>query len=192
MREDSLIFDVEGFIEGRFINVWCSPWQESRSREILEEKWFRVFSLELEKWIFVSRSPLDFQEFLEKFLFPLSFLEIFIWKFPFSSRLSRFLRRISLSLLDFRDSWEKIPFLFSIFKTLEKNFSFSSRLARFWSHISLSPLDYWPLSLSFQFPTGFRLHSNSVSHKNCRKENICLQMPKCAILALLGSPTLEM
>ena len=25
------------------------PWQESRSREILEEKWLTVFSLELEK-----------------------------------------------------------------------------------------------------------------------------------------------
>ena len=114
------------------------------------------------------------------------------FRVSFSSRFSRVFGKISLSPLDFRDSWEKIPFLFSIFKTLEKNFSFSSRLARFWSHISLSPLDYWPLSLSFQFPTGFRLHSNSVSHKNCRKENICLQMPKCAILALLGSPTLEM
>ena len=43
--------------------LWIRPWQESRSREILEEKLLLVFPLELEKWIFMSRSPLDFQDF---------------------------------------------------------------------------------------------------------------------------------
>ena len=53
-------------------------WQESRSREILEEKWFRFFSLAREKLIFMSRSPLDFQESEEKFLFLLSIFKT--WK----------------------------------------------------------------------------------------------------------------
>ena len=47
--------------------VRTSPWQESRSREILEEKLLLVFPLELEKWIFMSRSPLDFQDHLVGF-----------------------------------------------------------------------------------------------------------------------------
>ena len=64
-------------------------WQESRSREILEEKWLTVFPLKLERWIFISRSPLDFQDFEKKILFLLSFLKILYWN--------------SLSPLDFQD-----------------------------------------------------------------------------------------
>ena len=63
-------------------------WQESRSREILEEKWLRFFSLAREKLIFMSRSPLDFQESEKQFLFLLSIFKI----------------------------WKKILFLLSIFK----------------------------------------------------------------------------
>ena len=88
----------------------CRHWQESRSREILEEKWFRFFSLAREKLIFMSRSPLDFQESEDKFLFLLSivktwktFLCLFETYFSFSSRFSRFWRKISLSPLDFQD-----------------------------------------------------------------------------------------
>ena len=64
-------------------------WQEFRSREILEEKWLTVFPLKLERWIFISRSPLDFQDFEKKILFLLSFLKISYWN--------------SLSPLDFQD-----------------------------------------------------------------------------------------
>ena len=63
-------------------------WQESRSREILEEKWLRFFSLAREKLIFMSRSTLDFQELEEKFLFLLSIFK----------------------------TWKKFLFLLSIFK----------------------------------------------------------------------------
>ena len=73
------------------------PWQESRSRESLREKLLLVFSLQLEKWIFMSRSPLDFQEVEKTFLFLLSFFEIFILKFSFSSRFSRFSKQIIFS-----------------------------------------------------------------------------------------------
>ena len=56
------------------LNISCSvllayilgggrPWQESRSQEILEKKWLIVSPLMLEKWSFISRSPLDFQDF---------------------------------------------------------------------------------------------------------------------------------
>ena len=76
------------------------PWQESQSQEILNEKWLLVFSLELEKWIFMCPSPLDFQDFEKTFLFLLSFPGIFIMKFSFSSQ---FCRTISLSPLDFQD-----------------------------------------------------------------------------------------
>ena len=71
-------------------------WQESRSREILEEKWFRFFSLAREKLIFMSRSPLDFQDLK---IISLSFLD------PFLFLLSTFkiLEKISLSPLDFQD-----------------------------------------------------------------------------------------
>ena len=79
-------------------------WQESRSREILEEKWLRFFSLAREKLIFMSRSTLDFQESEEKFLFLLSIFK----------------------------TWKKFLFLLSIFKIFETNFSFSSRFSRCW------------------------------------------------------------
>ena len=73
------ICDVAGQIIGQeytLLQLLSSPWQESRSREILEEKLLLDFPLELEKWIFISRSPLDFQDFQKiekKFLFLLSF-----------------------------------------------------------------------------------------------------------------------
>ena len=63
-------------------------WRESRSREILEEKWLRFFSLAREKLIFMSRCTLDFQESEEKFLFLLSIFK----------------------------TWKKFLFLLSIFK----------------------------------------------------------------------------
>jgi hypothetical protein len=53
-------------------------WQESRSREILEEKWLRFSNLAREKLIFMSRSPPDFQESEEKFLCLLSIFKIFL------------------------------------------------------------------------------------------------------------------
>ena len=115
--------------------VCGSPWQESRSREILEEKLLLVFPLELEKWIFMSRSPLDFQDFEKLFLFPLSVHKIFVLNFSFSSRFSRFCKTISLSPLDFQD--------------LQKNFSSSSRFSRFCRTLSLSPLDFQDLKKSF-------------------------------------------
>ena len=98
--------------------VYDSPWQESRSREILEEKLFLVSPLELEKWNFMSRSPLDFQDFEKSFLFLLSVLKIFVLNFSFSSRFSRFCRTISLSPLDFQDFVEQFLFLLLIFKIL--------------------------------------------------------------------------
>ena len=113
----------------------ASHWQESRSREILEEKLLLVFPLELEKWIFMSRSPLDFQDFEKTFLFPLSVHKIFVLNFSFSSRFSRFCKTISLSPLDFQD--------------LQNNFSSSSRFSRFCRTLSLSPLDFQDLKKSF-------------------------------------------
>ena len=107
------------------------PWQESRSREILEEKLLLVFPLELEKWIFMSRSPLDFQDLEKTFLFLLSVHKIFVLNFSFSSRFSRFYRTISLSPLDFQNFAEQFLFLPLIFKI--KKIIFSFWYPRFWS-----------------------------------------------------------
>ena len=65
----------------------------------------------------MSRSPLDFQDVEKTFLFLLSFFEIFILKFSFSSRFSRFCRTISLSPLNF--------------SRFSKQIIFSSRYTRF-------------------------------------------------------------
>ena len=97
-------------LQRRFGGTSTSPWQESRSREILEEKLFLVSPLELEKWNFMSRSPLDFQDFDKSFLFLLSVLKIFVLNFSFSSRFSRFCKTLSLFLLDFQDLKKKIFF----------------------------------------------------------------------------------
>ena len=78
-------------------------WQESRSREIFEEKLLKIFSLGSQKLIFMYRSPLDFQEMEEKFLFLLSIFK----------------------------TQEKFFFLLSIFKIVETNFSVSCRFSRF-------------------------------------------------------------
>ena len=90
---DILIFWCLGIVRWQILVLHgcakCWHWQESRSREILEEKWLTVFPLKLEKWIFISRSPLDFQDFEKKILFLLSFLKILYWN--------------SLSPLDFQD-----------------------------------------------------------------------------------------
>ena len=80
-----------------------SHWQESQSRENLEKKWVKFFSLELEKWFFISLFPLDFQDLEKKILFLFSIYEIF----------------------------KKNLFHFSMFEILKKNFSFSSRFMRF-------------------------------------------------------------
>ena len=45
------------------IHIWSSHRQESWSQEILKEKWLRIFFLNLRKLIYMSRSPLDFQDF---------------------------------------------------------------------------------------------------------------------------------
>ena len=82
------------------LNISCSvllayilgggrPWQESRSQEILEKKWLIVSPLMPEKWSFISRSPLDFQDFEDRFLFLLSICEISKLRVSFSSRFSR-------------------------------------------------------------------------------------------------------
>ena len=77
--------------------------------EILEEKWLTVFPLKLERWIFISRSPLDFQDFERKNSLSPLVSQDFILKFTFSSRFSRFLRwNIDIESL----------FLFSIFKII--------------------------------------------------------------------------
>ena len=90
-------------------------WQESWSREILEEKLFLVSPLKLEKWTFMSRSPLDFQDFEKTFLFLLSVHKIFVLNFSFSSRLSRFCWT-NFSSANFQDFLEQFLFLLSIFK----------------------------------------------------------------------------
>ena len=94
------------FISEKIGGVANRPWQESRSREILEEKWLIVFSLELEKWIFVSRSPLDFQDFEKT---SSQFTRFLYWTFTFFSRFSRICRTISHFPLNFKDL--KIIFL---------------------------------------------------------------------------------
>ena len=104
-----------------------SHWQESRSRENLEKKWVNFFSLELEKWFFISLFPLDFQELKKKILFLFSIYEILL--------------SYSRSLLDFQDFEEKFLFLLSIFKMLRKN--------------SLSLLDLWDFWKQFSFSSQF-------------------------------------
>ena len=87
-----------------FWGLTCSHWQESRSRENLEKKWVNFFSLELEKWFFISLFPLDFQELKKKFLVLFSIYEILL--------------SYSRSLLDFQDFEEKFLFLLSIYEIL--------------------------------------------------------------------------
>ena len=79
-----------------------SHWQESRSRENLEKKWVNFFSLELEKWFFISLFPLDFQDLKKKILFLFSIYEILL--------------SYSRSLLDFQDFEEKFLLSLSIVK----------------------------------------------------------------------------
>ena len=61
-----------------------------------------------------SLSPLDCQDFWEKFLFLFSIFEILEKKFPFSSRFSRHWRKISPSPLDWQDFGAIFLFLLSI------------------------------------------------------------------------------
>ena len=86
-----------------YIIVVCgSHWQESQSRENLEKKWVNFFSLELEKWFFISLFPLDFQDLKKKILFLFSIYEILL--------------SYSRSLLDFQDFEEKFLLSLSIVK----------------------------------------------------------------------------
>ena len=64
----------------------------------------RNFSLDLENLIFsISLSTLDFREWQQKILFPLSIFKSGKKKFSFYSRFSRVERKNSLSTLDFRE-----------------------------------------------------------------------------------------
>ena len=131
-KETDSFTDQKGWINSRWGETWPSrtirflvwmklsprPWQESRSREILEEKWLTVFPLKLEKWIFISRSPLEFQDFENKnSLSPLLSQDLLL-KFSFSSRFWRFWRQISLSPLNLWNIDIESLFLFSIFKII--------------------------------------------------------------------------
>ena len=110
-------------------------WVWSEKRAMLKTKQGKIVplltsvydkSLDLERS--VSRNDSSFSlsvwrtEF--SFLFLFSIFKNLKTKFSFSSRISRFLRKISLSLLDFWDFEEKNPFLFSIFKIWIEKFLF--------------------------------------------------------------------
>ena len=93
--------------------------EESLALERKIESKKRNFSLDLENLIVaISLSTLNFREWQQKILFPLSIFESGKKQFSFYSRFSKVARQNSLSTLDFREWQDKILFPLSIFLSI--------------------------------------------------------------------------
>ena len=101
--------DLEKFSKRNYSWFSLSSWRSEFSSLVLLSN-FKIlrkhfsFSSRFTRFLYwTSLSPLDFQDFVEQFLFLLSIFNILKNNFSFSSRFSRFSRTLSLSPLDFQD-----------------------------------------------------------------------------------------
>ena len=128
-----------------YIYIYNRHWQESRYREILEEKLPRFFSLARQDLIDLT---------WKKFLLLLSIFKIFWTNFSFFSRFSKF--------------WRKFLCLLSIAKIFLINILIIDRWP-WYVKICLYHFIIWPLSLSPNSPTSSSPHPVTMSDKDCRK-----------------------
>ena len=120
-----------------YIYIYNRHWQESRYREILEEKLPRFFSLARQDLIDLT---------WKKFLLLLSIFKIFWTNFSFFSRFSKF--------------WRKFLCLLSIAKIFLINILIIDRWP-WYVKICLYHFIIWPLSLSPNCPTGSWPHPDN-------------------------------